>query len=414
MLQAVTGTDFTELNILSGKGSRWSFQITPHSPTVRIKEITHPTSLHKVYKLAVTGLKPSTTYTLSIASRRGKIIEQRFFKTFPKNKTNIRFVFGSCINDTAAFHETANRIWHQVKLIKPDVVLLTGDNVYADEWHYLGKKIPPEANQIWQRYVLAFQNVPFFKFKHLIPTLATWDDHDYGKNDSDKSWGKTRNNWNPAREAKKSFQAFFGMGTSKGPGVSSRTDILEHRFIFLDNRTFRTSKNQDHAHWGKEQENFLEEHVKNTSHPLFIINGGQFFGGYLKKESFEYNHPLHFQKFKSRMKNLYRNNSSLPPFALISGDVHFSEVMQIEKEQFGFQTYEFTSSPWHNRTRKVHTDPKYSLRKNPRRILSIEGVNFLLAQSTYKNKVFQISIEAFGPEGKIRGSDLSLSVKRTQ
>ena len=417
MLQGSTGTDFTEFNILSGKGTRWSFRITPHAPGINIKEIAHPPSLYKIYKLKVTRLKPDTTYTLAVANRRGETIEQRFFKTFPKNKNNLRFAFGSCMNDSVAFFEVANKIWQQVGILKADMIVLAGDNVYVDEWHFLGKKVLPQANQIWQRYAHAFNSTPLFKFKNLIPILATWDDHDYGSNNSDKSWGKVRNNWNPAKEAKKSFEAFFGSTSSnhhnqKGPGASSRTDVAGHRFVFLDNRTFRTPNNMDYGHWGEKQERFLLQQIENSSKPLFIVNGGQFFGGYLEKESVEYNHPVHFQEFKKRLKKLYRENPQLPPFALISGDVHFSEVMKVEKEQFGFQTYEFTSSPWYNRLRRVHSSPKYSSKRNFRRIKSIEGPNFLFAQSSYQDNILKVNIKAYGPKGAVQGSHLSLSIDR--
>ena len=375
MLQTATGTDFTEINVLTGKGADWSFRVTPHAPGFIVKEIVHPQSLHKIYKLLLTQLRPATSYTLSIANRKGQAIEQRFFKTFPSDKRDIRFAFGSCMNDTVTFQKVAERIWHQVESLKPDVILLAGDNVYADEWHFVGKKILPQAGQIWQRNVHTFQSLPLLKFKHLIPALTTWDDHDYGRNDGDKSWGEARDNWNPAGEAKKSFGAFFSSSIvnrhhQKGPGVSSRTDVLGHRFIFLDNRTFRTPGDQVHGHWGKKQELFLMDQIENSPHPVLMVNGGQFFGGYLKKESFEYNHPSHFQGFKERIRSLYRVNPDLAPFALISGDVHFSEIMRIEKEQFGFQTYEFTSSPWHNRTRNVHL-----------------GFQIFLPQKSTKNKI---------------------------
>ena len=417
MLQGTTGTDFTAFNILSGKGARWSFHITPDTPRINIKEIVHPPSLYKIYQLTVTQLKPGTKYTLSIANRRGETIEQRFFKTFPNNKNSLRFAFGSCMNDNVAFFEVANKIWKQVENLKPDIIVLVGDNVYVDEWHFLGEKILPHANQIWQRYVHAFDSTSLFKFKNLVPILATWDDHDYGSNNSDKLWGKVRNDWNPAQEAKKSFQAFFGSTGSnhhhqKGPGVSSRMDVSGHRFIFMDDRMFRTPKDVDYGHWGKKQETFLHQQIENSSGPLFIINGGQFFGGYLKKESFEHNHPIHFQGFKKRIKKLYRKNPQLPPFALISGDVHFSEIMKIEREQFGFQTYEFTSSPWYNRLRRVHSDSKYSSKQNFRRIRSIEGPNFLLAKSSYRDKIFKVDIKAYGQTGPVRGSHLSLSISR--
>ena len=413
MLQSVTGNGTTHINILAGQGARWSFKISPDTSLIEVKEIRHPPSLHKIYKLSVKGLKPNTRYTLTVFNRNGNPIDERFFATFPQDKSTLRFAFGSCMNDGPAFREVSRRIWRQVEKSSPDLILLMGDNVYADEWHFLGKKILPRAHQIWQRYVLAFDSIPLFRFKHLIPTLTTWDDHDYGQNNGDKNWGTQQGDWNPVAEATKAFHAFFhasahGTHYQKGPGVSSRVDVAGHRFIFLDNRTFRTPDDIDFGHWGAEQEAFLFKQMQSTRGPLFLINGGQFFGGYLIKESLEYNHPTHFQGFKKRIQNLYQNNPQLPPFVLLSGDVHFSEIMQIEKQQFGRPTYEFTSSPWHNRIRKVHSDPKYASRKNTRRIKSIQGPNFLLAQSRYQENVLKLNVTAYGPKGKIRETPLSL------
>ena len=420
MLQTMTGETSTQINILGGRETKWTFEIIPGSPRVEIKEISHEGSFDKVYKLTITKLSPGSRYILSVKSggRRPHVFDRRYFKTFPKGKKSLQFAFGSCMMDSYEFRAVAESIWERVEDLNPDLILLGGDNVYVDEWGIFGVMGSPSKNTIWQRYADSFKQIPIFKFKQLIPTLSTWDDHDYGKNDGNRTWGEVRNGWNPVAEASKAFHAFFGSMNFdpldgwhiRGPGVSSRTDVLGHRFIFLDNRTFRSPEDSPRGHLGKEQEDFLLQQISGSSSPIFIVIGGPLFGGYLKKESFEHSHREDFKAFTRKLKDLYVKNPSLQPFAIISGDVHFSEVMEIEAKQFGFKTYELTSSSWHSIIRRVLSDPRFSSLVNPRRLVAIEGHNFLWAGSQPRGDGgLSFQLRAYGVEGEIeemRGSYL--------
>ena len=431
MVQTLTDETSTQINLLAGKGASWKFAVTLRSgtqktdPEIAVEQIYHGNAMDKVYQLVITGLASGGSYTLAI--RDGKRpLEERHFKTFGQNQ-KIRFALGSCSSDNPSLLAEGKLIWQQLARLAPNLILLSGDTIYVDDSHALGFKKRPQENQIWQRYADSFKQIHLFKLKNLIPVLATWDDHDYGINDGDKTWARPQGGWYPVKESTKAFKAFLGgeaLRTAEdighwhqnGPGVSSRTDVLGHRFVFLDNRSFRAPRDStsDYAHFGKKQEQFLHQQILSSDSPLFVVNGGQFFGGYLQRDSFEHVHPTHFNLFKDRIKTLYTENPSLPPFALISGDIHFSEVMEIEKEQVGFQTYEFTASPWHSYVRGVHSNPKYSSLKNPRRIKSIEGFNFMLATSAPNNdgsSGFQLKVKAYGARGEIKGFSKTYSIK---
>ena len=416
MLQTVTGETFTRINILAGRGADWTFQTNPPTSDIAVKEIAHPPSLHKVYQLSIEGLEGGQSYTLSIFNRNGDAIDERGFKTFARNQHQLRIALGSCMADCPTFQGKSPRIWKQVEKSLPELILLGGDNVYVDDWHSLGKRVPPQRHEIWHRYVDSFKEISLFKFKNLIPALSIWDDHDYGKNDSDRTWSSLQDGWNPVEEAKKSFDAFFGGGENlsarvfeNGPGISSRVDVAGHRFVLLDNRTFRSPTDEAFGHLGEAQENFLIQQIKDSPYPLFIVTGGPFFGGYLSKESFEYAHAQNFASFKQRIREMGEH----APFVLVSGDVHFSELMSIEEKELGFKTYELTASSWHSRAwgGEKFDRERFLSWKNPRRVWAVVGHNFLLADSSFEKGTLKMDLSAYGPEGRVEGTGTLLNVK---
>src|SRR5690606_1447406 len=111
----------------------------------------------------------------------------------------------------------------------------------------------------------------------------------------------------------------------------------------------------------------------------FLMTGSQFFGAYLKKDSFEGTYPQAFKNFLVQLGQMPSR------FVLASGDIHFSEVMKIESEALGYETYEITSSSIHSLT----MPGSHVIRpRNPRRIpgLVTSTHNFLtLEWDTYRS-----------------------------
>src|SRR5688572_4531982 len=83
-----------------------------------------------------------------------------------------RVAFGSCA-DT----RRSQAFWQTLIDARPDVFIFLGDNVYADTFD-------PAV------YKAAFARLEkiegFRRLRAAVPLLATWDDHDYGINDSGK------------------------------------------------------------------------------------------------------------------------------------------------------------------------------------------------------------------------------------
>lgn len=99
-----------------------------------------------------------------------------------------RVAFGSCADE-----EKPQPIWSAILAGKPELFLFTGDNVYGDVRG--GEDLPDEAliDGLVHAYSEAAKVPGFNELKASVPHLATWDDHDYGKNDAGAEFpGKQR------------------------------------------------------------------------------------------------------------------------------------------------------------------------------------------------------------------------------
>lgn len=82
----------------------------------------------------------------------------------------LRIGFGSCARQTKD-----QPIWDAIVAQNPDLFVMLGDGVYADTAH------PERMRAAYRRLA---EKPEFQRFRVAVPTLAIWDDHDYGANDA--------------------------------------------------------------------------------------------------------------------------------------------------------------------------------------------------------------------------------------
>jgi alkaline phosphatase D len=82
-----------------------------------------------------------------------------------------RIAFGSC-NDQSRPPVG----WAALRALKPDFVLMGGDNVYASQQ-------PFDVARLKAAYTQLAAQPDFVQLRHEVPHLAIWDDHDMGLND---------------------------------------------------------------------------------------------------------------------------------------------------------------------------------------------------------------------------------------
>lgn len=311
--------------------------------------------------LVVTGLDLRNTYTLRAFDRKtGALKDERYFRALDTRKPNGRFALVSCMLDM--LFPIQGYMWQAMEDARPDVIFIIGDSSYTD----VGGDGSLRNN--WARHQDSRRAIDLYFFKTLIPVLATWDDHDYAGNNADKH--------NPLNGQSISvFKAMFGWkprgSAENGLGVSSYVELFGQRFFLMDGRTYRDAyETPKGSHWGDGQENWLMQKLAVDARPAWLLNGSQYFGAYLDKDSFEQRHPFQFNRVLQKLQSIEA------PVLFGSGDVHFSELMQIEKTKLGYETFEITSSSMHSMT-----SPWVNTRKtNPRRIATTWHYNFVMCQ----------------------------------
>lgn len=307
------------------------------------------------------GLRLGESYRLQLLeSGTGRMLDEREFSAFDVSKPNVRFAVMSCLGDK----ELNNGIYDALANNRPDLIFMIGDCAYVDG----GSGGTVEG--FWRRHAEIRSKFFNYYWRRLIPTYAVWDDHDFGTNDGNR-------NFPMAADTKRAFETFFHWTPSsiwrRGPGVSSVVETQHQRFVFMDGRSFRDEPNLSRGlHWGEKQEDWLIGVLQSSAKPTWILNGTMYFGAYLGVESFEANHAWQFRRVMSRLAKEVE-----APVMFCSGDVHFSELMNLEPNILGYPSVEIVSSSLHSFTVPLH---QYR-RHNPRRVTSTWRHNFVSVDS---------------------------------
>jgi alkaline phosphatase D len=252
-----------------------------------------------------------------------------------------RIAFGSCLGQ-----DGVQPIWDQVLKTKPDVFVFLGDNVYADT---------VDLVELKAAYAKLGSQPGFQRLKKATRVVATWDDHDYGLNDSGAElpskegskqifldfWGVPKDS--PRRERDGVYHAeVFGP-----PGRRVQFVLLDTRYnrsplVFKENKADlidggRYQRNTDPAATilGARQWAWLEEQFRVPAQIRIIASSIQVVDEDYGGETWA-NFPLERKKLFGL---LWRTTGSL----FISGDRHFAELSMMDGEA-GYPIYDLTAS----------------------------------------------------------------------
>jgi alkaline phosphatase D len=228
-----------------------------------------------------------------------------------------------------------------------------GDNIYGDT---------DNMDTLQAKYNRLGAKPEFQQLAASTRILATWDDHDYGRNDAGKYY--------PFKEASKEiFLNFF-----KEPALSERRKHkgVYHaeymwvgdkviQIILLDNRTFRsdlllydgqhpvtqdkyfykldysTHSSKDSTFLGEEQWQWLENELRQPADLRLICSGSQFGIEYNGYEAWA-NYPHEQQRMLELIKSTKAEGA-----LFLTGDVHYAEISKLQHEGL-YPIYDITSS----------------------------------------------------------------------
>lgn len=258
-----------------------------------------------------------------------------------------KIAFGSC-----AWEKHPLPIFNRIVEHDPDLFIFLGDNIYGDT---------DNMDTLRTKYGQLGSNPNYQNLKANIPIIATWDDHDFGRNDAGSDYPYRK-------EAKEIFLDFFDEPAESSrrehPGIyhSYEYEIGSKKLqvILLDSRTFRDTllpyngdfdedsrysfyKNDYSPHQsseptmlGEEQWIWLEKELQKPADIRLIGSGTQF--------SIEWNGYeawVNFPHEQQRFLNLIKKTKA-SGILFISGDVHYSEISKLETDFYPI--YDFTAS----------------------------------------------------------------------
>jgi len=220
-----------------------------------------------------------------------------------------------------------------------DFMIWSGDNWYWREADY------DSLSGLWHR-PSHDRGIP--QMQKLLGSMhhyATWDDHDFGPNDSNWSYEYKET-------ALDIFKAYWGnhsYGEAANPGVYSKFYWGDAAFFLMDNHYYRDAagldqdKHPEKTQWGRQQLEWLKQSLlaaKQLNHFkfLFIATGNQMLQTQMTSES----HELYRREREELMDFIVENE--LTGVVFLTGDVHFSALYEREMPD-DRKIYEVTSSP---------------------------------------------------------------------
>lgn len=254
---------------------------------------------------------------------------------------DFRMAIGSCSYINEPQYDRPGRpyggkyeIFESIHAKKPDAMLWLGDNTYLREVDWYSN------TGIQKRYTHS-RSIP--EMQPLLASThhyATWDDHDYGPNDSDRSFihkDKTR----------QAFTNFWANPTYGVPGaregITSQFLWNDVHFFIMDNRWYRTPNDCqtcEKIYFGKAQIDWLIESLIHSRATFKVIATG----GQVLNTAEKYENMVNLNKEERAYLIKRMAQEDIKNVIFVTGDRHHTELSKLVNAK-GHTMYDFTSSP---------------------------------------------------------------------
>ena len=317
-------------------------------------------------------------------------------KISKESETDYTIAFGSCNKQNME-----NVLWKEIKKNTPDVWIWGGDNIYADTHN---------MNTLRASYADLNTQKGYKDLVENIPVMATWDDHDYGKNDSGAESPKKQ-------EVQKIFLDFFNVAENS---TRRQHEGIYHAKVFqtkkgsikvytLDTRYFRTALTRSPKNsrrfvpnaygegtvLGAEQWQWLENELINSKADFnIIVSSIQVLAAEHGFETWG-NFPHEVDKLKATLLK-----SKAKGVLLLSGDRHISEFSKTSVKNLAYPLVDFTSSGL------THSYRGFTSEKNKYRVQNVI--------STISFGVLKFNFDAHKITMQMRGKNNRLLQELTQ
>jgi len=307
------------------------------------------------------------------------------------NPPDVKFIIGSCsyINEPkfdrpGKPYGSNFEIFNSINKKNPDFMLWLGDNTYLRE---------PDWNSR-TGFIKRYSHTR--AFPELQPLLAsthhyaTWDDHDYGPNNSDGSfWLK--------ETASEIFKLFWGNPnydvTGKG-GITGFFQWSDLDFFLLDNRYHRTANNNmtgNRQMLGKDQIDWLINALSFSQASFkFIAVGGQVISNGVVYENYA-TYPDERKYLLDKIRE-----AKIEGVIFLDGDRHHTILSKMQEAKNVYPLYDLTCS---SLTAGVNNDNEpYNSFKLEETFVNVN--NFGMLNVTGPTNDRELTIQIFDKDGK--------------
>ncbi len=300
-------------------------------------------------KIAIGGLDMNTTYDYAVFldKRQQNFDYPLQFSTkklweWREDPPKFSFLMGSCayINDTP-YDRPGDPYGKGTEIFKPmseedaDFMLWLGDNTYLREADWSSEY------GIQYRFHHTRKHPDLQAFWAKMPHYAIWDDHDFGPNNSNKSFELKD-------VALQSFTDYWGnrtYGEADNKGTYGKFTYADAEFYLLDSRYHRSTdriKDDDpnKDFWGEKQMEWLKNSLLSSYAPFkFIANGSQILNAASKSER--------MQQYQAEYKELmdFITEYQIEGVVFLTGDRHFAEMIEVTPAEGFYPLRDITSSP---------------------------------------------------------------------
>ena len=284
------------------------------------------------------NLKPNTEYRYQFLVDNKIAGQEGVFKTAPAPDQEAKFSYllASCMRHR---DHPVQPAWDKVIEEKPDFHILNGDTIYITS---------VSRSSHWRIHKLQ-RGVPnFAEVIRSAPTYSTWDDHDFGENDSDG----TKSGKKEVLEVWQDVWAnpSFGLPSQDVDGVFYSFKWGNVEFFVVDNRYNRNhsvSKSRS-TYLGAGQLNWLKNGLRNSRSPFkVIVHGGTIDGGGSpgSTKSGSYSSNINSWAYFPDLEEIYEFIKDNGIYGVVwnGGDIHYNSVAQYN-DILDYPVVEFISS----------------------------------------------------------------------
>lgn len=255
-----------------------------------------------------------------------------------------RIAFGSCSHQ-GMVKGLSQAIWKPLVQAKPDLFLFLGDNIYADTYN---------ADLKWQKYQ-QLASLPGFKaLKKTCPIRATWDDHDYGLNDSGAEFREKVSSQKlfmdffevPANSPRRRREGVYHAEIFGPPGRRTQVILLDTRYfrgplqrnIGTTGGKYLESTDRSATLLGPAQWAWLSDQLSRPAELRLLVSSIQ-----VLAQDHGWERWMTLPHERARLFNLIRSTGA-EGVLILSGDRHVAELSLMKNGPGGYPLYDFTSS----------------------------------------------------------------------